>query len=487
MMIILFVNLYTSRVLLDVLGIEDFGIFNLVGSVVVFLSFFQSALNNATYRFFAYELGTQNIEKLNKVYSMSVNTHLLLALVLWIIMEIMGVYFINNYLVIPQERLTAANWLYQFSLLVFVLSIIRTPYNSNIIAHEKMDFYAITSIVEAALKLGILYLLLISPFDRLISYGFLLMLVSFFIFLCYFVYCKHKLNHVKYFWCWDRKLLKSFTSYSGWSLFVNTADMTTTQCINIFFNWFVGIAANAALGIMNQVNAGLNMFVTNFSQAFNPQLIKTFAAKEYDNFMQLIYSTTKISYLLYLIVAIPIALNIHFVLEFWLHEYPALSANFILATLLYYMVDSLQSPLFTAIHATGNIKTHHIIVGSIKFLSIPAIYYVLHIGYGGVEALIIWSIANILVSVARTIYMHHLIKLDLFKYSIKIVLPLIALTFIVFILEYRIVSVLGESLESLFLSAFTGLIVILLFCYFLIFDNRERTLVKKLIILKKLK
>lgn len=487
MIVVLLVNLYSSRIILRVLGVEDFGIFNLVGGVVIFLSFFQSALHNATYRFLAFELGAQNYNNLNKVYSMSINCHILLALILWLIMEIAGVWFINNHLIIPEERIIAANWLYQFSLFTFILSIIRTPYNSNIIAHEKMNFYALVSIVEAVLKLGILYLLMISPYDRLISYGFLLMIVTMITFLCYLTYCKYVIQNVKYFRCWDGALLMQFTSYSGWSLFVNVADVSTTQCVSIFFNWFVGIVANAAIGIMNQVNTGLNMFVNNFSQAFNPQLIKSYAAKEYDYFMQLIFSTTKISYILYIVVAIPVATNINYVLGVWLGDYPSLSANFILATLLYYMVDSMQSPLFNAVHATGNIRVHHLLVGTIKMLAIPGMYFVLHLGYGGVEALIIWSISNIIVGIARTVYMRNLIKLSLRVYLIKLVCPLLILTSIVCTIEYWIVMQLGESFVSLILSGIAGFILVLTLGLFFIFEPRERELIKKLPIINKFK
>lgn len=487
MVLVLLINLYTSRVLLQVLGIEDFGIFNLVGGVVVFLSFFQSALSNATYRFLAFELGLKNYDKLNRVYSMAVNCHLLLALILWIIMEIGGVWFINTHLNIPETRVFAANWLYQFSLLSFAFSIIRTPYNSNIIAHEKMNFYALISIVESVLKLAVLYMLLISPFDRLIVYGFLLSLVAFIVLLIYASYCAIKLKEVKYKKCWDQTLFKQLVSYSGWSLFVNSADMLTTQSISIFFNWFIGIIANAAIGIMNQVNAGLSMFVSNFSQAFNPQLIKSYAAKEYDYFMRLIISTSKISYILYIIVAVPIATNIHFVLGIWLGDYPPLSADFILATLVYYMVDSMQSPLFNAIHATGKIKVHHLLVGILKLLAIPGMYVVLRLGYGGVEALVVWSISNILVGCARTIYMHYLIHLDLRVYVYRVVMPLLAITAVVGLIEYWIVLKLGESFLSLLLNGVSGLLLTFVLAYVFLFDSKERALLMKMPILNKIK
>ena len=486
MILVLLVNLYSSRVILRVLGVEDFGIFNLVGGVVVFLGFFQAALTNATYRFFAYELGAGNDEKLNKVYSVSVNCHLLLAFVLFVIMELVGVWFINNELTIPENRISAANWLYQFSLLTFVASIIRTPYNSVIIAYEKMNFYAIISIIEALLKLAILFILVLLPCDELICYSILLFGVSMFVLAGYFLFCRIRFTNLHYYRCWDTTLVKSISSYSGWSLFVNAADVMTNQSISIFFNWFIGITANAALGIMNQVNAGLNLLVSNFSQAFNPQLIKSYAAKDYDYFMHLIYSTSKLSYLLYLIIAIPIAANIDFVLKIWLGDYPSFASEFILATLVYYMADSLQSPLFNAVHATGKIKYHHMIVGTIKIMAIPSIYLALRMGMNGVQALLVWSIINVIVSIARTFYMHRLIQLNLSYYCFHVICPLFVLTVITGALVVFIKNHIEVAWLSLFstiiLSTFSIIVCSLLF----VFDTKERGILLRMPIINKL-
>ena len=486
MVFVLLVNLYSARVILKVLGVEDFGIFNLVGGVVIFLSFFQSALTNATYRFFAYELGAGNEQKLNRVYSVSVNCHLMLAISLLAIMEFAGVWFLNNKLTIPEERFFAANWLYQFSLFTFVLSIIRTPYNSVIIAYEKMNYYAIISIIEAILKLIILFILMVIPYDKLISYGILLFLVSVFVFGGYFFYCRLQFSNLKYYRCWDVLLVKTIASYSGWSLFVNAADIVANQSISIFFNWFLGIVANAALGIMNQVNAGLNLLVNNFSQAFTPQLIKSYAAKDNVYFMQLIYSASKLSYILYIIIAIPIAANIDFVLNIWLGERPSMASEFILAMLIYYMVDSLQSPLYNAVHATGYIKIHHVIVGSIKIIAIPGMYLALKIGYDGVCALLIWSITNVVVSIARTLYMRKLIQLDLSYYLLRVVCPLVLLTAITGLLVFCLKNQMTDSwwalLCSILLSAFSIIICSLLF----VFDKNECELLMKMPIINRL-
>lgn len=471
MFFVLVVGLYISRIVLRNLGVEDFGIYSLVASVVVFLNFLQAALNNATARYLTYEIGIGNIQRLTKVYSMAINCHILLALILFVIMEVAGVWFLNNKLNICNNRLCAANWLFQFSLGTFVLSIIRTPYISNVIAHEKMGFYAFASIIEIILKLGVALSLIYVAMDRLILYSALLFVVSLIVLLLYGYYCFRNIKETRYLRLWDAQLLKDFSSYSGWSLFVNGADICTQQSITIFFNWFIGIVGNAALGVVGQVNAGLNLFVSNFCQAFNPQLIKSYANKDYSYFLKLIYSTSKIAYILFVVIAIPIAFNLDLVLKIWLGKYPNGTIELVVATLVYYMFDSLQSPLFQAVHATGYIRTHHIIVGTLKALAIPAIYLTLRLGYSGATALFVWSLSNVIVSFARVIYMKTLIQLDVKKYLTDVFIPLVVLTGILIMAPLGINMMVADSIARLLLHVVITILIILCSLKFIL--NKE--------------
>ena len=280
MILVLLVTLYTSRVVLKILGFEDFGLYNLVGGVVVFFSFLKTALTNATYRYLAFSLGENNIKELKEVYSMAINCHVILAIILWILMEVVGVWFLNFHLEIPDDRILAANWVFQFSLLTFCFGVLLTPFHSNIIAHERMNLYAVISIVEVVLKLAVAFLLVLSPVDKLIAYAFLLFLTSVLILGVYIIYCRKEFKDTNYIHFWDKKWVYRFSSYSGWSLFVNGADVCTQQSLNVFFNWFVGVVGNAAFGLSNQVNGGINLFMANFSQAFNPQIIKSYAYRQ---------------------------------------------------------------------------------------------------------------------------------------------------------------------------------------------------------------
>ena len=238
MIIVLLVGVYTSRVVLNVLGFENYGIYSVVGSVVVFLSFLKMALTNATYRYLTFEMASEDKRRLKEVYTMAINSHLILALVLFVLLEMGGVYFINTNLNIDSSRIYAANWVFQFSLLSFCLNVIQTPFSSNVIAHEKMDFYAVISILDSVFKLLVAYLLLFISEDRLINYGILMFIESTIIFIFYIIYCHYKFVDCKYLYFWDGKLIKEFTSYSGWSLIVNSADVTANQCMSIFINLF---------------------------------------------------------------------------------------------------------------------------------------------------------------------------------------------------------------------------------------------------------
>lgn len=479
------VSLYTSRVILRTLGFEDFGIYNVVGSVVTFLSFFQAALRNATFRYLTFEMGAGNIDGIPKVFSMSINTHLILAAILFVLMEIGGIWLINNKLVIVEDRLNAANWAYQFSLITFCITIVRTPYDSSIIAHEKMDFYALTSIVEVVLKLLVVYILVIIPYDKLIIYAFLLSFVTLLLSLWYIVYCKRKFSDSIYIKYWDKEMLKRFTSYSGWSLLVNGATITRTHCISIFFNLFLGILANAALGIANQVVSSLNMFVTNFTQAFRPQIIKSWAAKDFDYFMKLIFSTSKLSYFLLLLISIPIVVNIDFVLKVWLVEYPPMAPIFIETIILYYLIDALQEPLVTSVHATGNLKYHQIMIAFIVFLVIPIAYYLLYLGFPGSYVLIFNAFSNILCAVGRTLYMRYLIKLDVGLYLKKVIIPVVIVTLISLPLPMYISRCIAQTWLNVIIICGVSIINTGIACYLVGLNSGERELLKTMPIVNK--
>ena len=467
MILVMGVSLFTSRVVLKTLGFEDFGIYN----VVVFFSFLQAALRNATYRYLAFELGTGDRKKLTIVYSMAINSHLLLALLLFLLLEIGGIWFLNYKLNIPESRLNAANWAYHFSLLTFCLGIIRTPFESNIIAHEKMDFYAIISIFEVVAKLLIVYLLIIIPFDKLVMYAILMTAVYLLLSMGYYIYCKIKFRDCVYERIWETSILRQFCSYSGWSLLVNGACIVRTQSINIFFNLFLGVIANAALGIANQ--------------AFNPQIIKSYAANDSTYFYRLLFSTSKLSYYLLFIITLPFVLNVNFVLGLWLGDYPEMAPIFIETIILYYLIDAMQMPLVTAVHATGKLKTHQILISIIVFAMIPIAYLLLYFGLSGSLVLALNAICNLVCAIARTIYMKRLIQLDVKKYVKTVVLPIgMVSLFSVPIPIYLSFSYEDGWLKFIVLSI-VSLLLSILIVYYMGLDSEEKLMLKKMPVISK--
>lgn len=485
MIAVVLVGLYTSRVVLQALGFEDFGIYNVVGAVVMYFGFLRTALTNATYRYLAYDIGQNQQEQLTKTYSMAINSHLLMAVCLVPILEIVGIWLINYQLNIPETRITAANIIYQFSILTFIISVIQTPFNSSIIAHEHMNFYALISIVEVVLKLGLAIIITHSGFDHLILYAVLMCATAAIIFICYVLYCVITFKDCRYIRFWDSAILKKFCTYSGWSALVNVADILSSQSISIFFNIFLGVVANAALGISNQVITQLNNFLHTFTQAFNPQIIKSYAAKQYDYFMTLIFSTSKVSYYLLLLVSIPIVLNIRFVLSIWLGDYPADAPLYIQAIIIYSLVDSFQAPLWQAVHATGNLKVHQILMSIIKLLAIPTIYILLRFSYDGSVALLAYAGFNIICAIVRTIYMKYLINLDLAAYIKEIVLPIIGVTIISLSASYAFVRVLGDTWQGFLSSSATAVLAIMLCCMIFGLSKQEKQFVVRLPIVKK--
>jgi O-antigen/teichoic acid export membrane protein len=485
MILVTIVNLYTSRIVLQTLGFEDFGLYNVIASVVVFFSFFNYALKNATTRFLSVELGKNDLLGLKQTYSMAINLHMIMAGAVLVILELVGVWFINTQLTIAPERMTAANWVFQFSLLTFCLSMMQIPYDASIIAHERMDFYAIISIVEALAKLGVAFLLIISPIDKLIAYGALMLLVALLVFGGYAGYCKAKLNECRYIRYWNKAHIRQFGAYSGWSLLVNTADVVVIQGRAILFNMFLGLVANAALGIANQVYNALAMFARNFASAFNPQIYKSYAAGEKKYFMQLVFSTSKISYYLLLLPLLPLLLNLPFVLEIWLGKYPDITPWYIAAMMLFAVFDAFQAPLWNAIFATGNIKTHQIMMAVIKLLVLPLSWLVLFLGDNGIWTLLVWGLGNVVCALARIIYAKGFLGLDLWNYTKEVIGQILLVTLLTVPLPAYIVYRLGQGWMSLGITTVLSILLICVCAYWVGLTKEEKQMVHKMPIINK--
>jgi O-antigen/teichoic acid export membrane protein len=359
------VTLFTSRVVLDVLGVENYGIYNVVAGFVSMFSFFTTSLSAAISRFLTYELGKGNQENLKNIFSTSVNVQLLLSLFVLLLAETAGLWFLNYKLNIPAERLYAANWVFQFAILSFIFNLISVPYNASIIAHEKMSAFAYISILEVTLKLVIVYMICISPFDKLISYSFLFALVALAIRVVYSMYCTRHFAECRHQFVMDRKLLSEMTGFAGWNLLGSGAYLFNTQGVNIITNLYFGVAFNAARGVATQVEGAIRMFVNSFTTALNPQITKSYAEGNMDYLYTLVCRGAKYSYLLMLFFAIPFIFESDTILQLWLKEVPEHTSLFFRLSVLGTLFDVLGNSTAMACWATGKVKRYYIIVGTL--------------------------------------------------------------------------------------------------------------------------
>lgn len=425
---LMLITLYTSRVILEQLGVDDYGIYNVVGGVVAMFSVISSALSSSISRFITFELGKGDIKRLTTIFSTSVNIQLGLSAIILILGEAVGVWFINYKMNIPADRIVAANWVLQCSLLTFCINLISVPYNSCIIAHEKMSAFAYISILEAMLKLLICYMLIISPIDKLIMYSLLMLSVALLIRLVYGFYCASKFEECRYHFVNDKKILREMTGFAGWSFFTNVAWIFNTQGVNILINLFFGVALNAARGIASQVESAVMMFVRNFTTALNPQITKYYASGDKEQMFLLMCRGTKFTYFLTLMMVLPLFLETEYVLQLWLKEVPAHTVIFVQLSIMGSIINNIGNTCYTACQATGNIKRYSIIVTSVGFLVFPLTWLAFQLGLPVESTYIIYILVYICVSVACMLVTRWLLQFPLSMLLRRALLPMIWMT-----------------------------------------------------------
>lgn len=396
MLLTIVVGLYASRVLLEKLGFEDYGIYNVVGGVIVLFSFLSTALNSATQRFLSVELGKGNIIRLKKVFSTSVYIYLFLALTILVGGESIGLWFLNTQMNFPSDRMSAVNWVYQISIITFIVNAIRTPFNACIISYEKMSFYAYISIIETIFKLLVIYIIDKSSIDKLILYALLVLVISIVLLLWYIFYTHKQFPHLRIENKIDKFYFKEMFSFSGWSLFGSLASIASSQGVNILLNIFCGVLVNAGMGIANQVTNVINQFTSNFQIAFNPQLVKGYANKEFGNVRSLVFLTSKISFYLLFIIAIPFLIESEYILHLWLTQVPQYASEFISFLLIMLMIEALAAPLYMIVQATGHIKQYQLIVSFILLLNLIMSFITLKMEYSPVSVVVIRCIVSLM-------------------------------------------------------------------------------------------
>lgn len=413
MLFIMAVNLYTSRVVLHVLGVEDFGIYNVVGGVVAMFSVISGSLSAAISRFITYELGKGDKEKLTRIFSSSVTIQLGLGLIILILAEAIGVWFLNSKMTIPVNRMYAANWVFQLSIFTFVINLISLPYNAVIIAHERMSAFAYISIFEVIAKLIIVYLLLLSPMDKLVFYAMLMAFVALIIRLVYGYYCKRHFEECIFYFIFDKALLKNMFGFAGWNFLGAGSSLLMTQGVNILINMFFGVTFNAARGIAVQVDSAVQQFVNNFTTAVNPQITKSYASEDLVYMHKLVCIGSKYSFFLTWFFALPLLFETDMILNIWLNNVPEYASLFLRLTLCVSLVSVISNTLVTSMLATGNIKRYQIIVGGLG-MSVFILSYVFYkMGMPVEAAYIINILVFILQLVCRLFLLRGMIKLKI--------------------------------------------------------------------------
>jgi len=385
MIVLLVVGLYTSRVTLIALGISDYGIFNVVGGIVTMFVFINYAMINSTQRYITYELGRNDSKRLSLIFSTSMNIHAVIALVIILLSETIGLWFLYNKMVIPPDRMNAAFWVFQFSIISCFVNIMSVPYNALIIAHEKMAAFAYISLLDAGFKLGIVYLLLISNWDRLILYGFLLLMVTTIDMMIYIRYCRLKFPESEYHYIIDKPVMIEMTKFASWNLLGNLSYVCYTQGLNLLLNVFFNPIVNAARGIAVQIQTVVSNFSYNIENAIKPQITKSYSQDDLSRMHTLIFVSARMSFFALLLVSFPILLETKQILDLWLAEVPDHTVNFVRLTILLLLIDSLANPLLTAAQATGDMKNYQMTVSLLCFLILPLSYL----------ALLIWSVPEI--------------------------------------------------------------------------------------------
>lgn len=374
MLLSIVVSLYTSRVVLQTLGVDDYGIYGVVGGVVAMFSFLNASMSGATSRFITFSLGKGNMKDVNETFSTAVIIHLGIALAIIVLAETVGLWFLEYKLVIPEERMNAARIVYQFSIIAMAVQVTQVPYNASIISFERMDVYAYVELLNVFLKLGIVYLLLLGSFDKLILYAFLVLAVNIIIAFTYRIYCLRHFETCKFHWIIKKEKLYPMLSFSGWDLYGNMCYSARQQGINILINMFFGVALNAASSVATSVQGVVSGLSANVIQAFRPQIIKQYAAGNFDEMENLMCNSIKYSLIMFLMICVPLSFVMYPVMRLWLGVVPNMAPEFCVFMLLISMLNLVNSVLCIVIHASGNIKFLSIVTGTIYLLTIPLIY-----------------------------------------------------------------------------------------------------------------
>ncbi len=465
MLLTMGVSLYTSRVILNALGVEDYGIYNVVGGVVAMFGILSGSLSAAISRFITFELGKGDFEKLKRIFCTSVNIQVILIAIITILMETIGIWFLNAKMVIPPERLQAANWVFQFSVVTFALNLLSVPYNAVIIAHEKMSAFAYISIIDCTLKLIVAFIIAYNPFDKLVYYGLLIMIVGVINRSIYAIYCKRHFEEATYRMIFDKGLMKEMFGFAGWNFIGSSSALLRDQGGNILINLFFGPTINAARGIAMQVSTAATSFVASFTTAVNPQITKSYANGERDYMMKLVFQSAKFSFFILLFLALPIITSTSYILNIWLVDVPDNSVIFVRLILIFILSETLANSMITLTQATGKIRNYQLVVGGFQMLNFPITYICFKLGTPPASVFIVAICISVVCEIARLIMLKNMLNFPITEFLKNVYFKGWLVAAIAAILPFTLKNYLKEDFVSFLILSALSVVCVAMFSY----------------------
>lgn len=407
------VSLYTSRVVLEALGIEDFGIYNVVGGLIGLLTIVFGSLSSAVSRFLTFELGRGDDEMLRRVFSTAVWIFVAISVAVLLLAESLGLWFLNTHMTIPADRMAAANWVFHLTVAGFMLSLLTVPYNASIVAHERMSVFAYIGILDVLLRLAVVLFVAYAPVpaDHLVLYGFLQLVVGLLLQAIYWTYCRRHFAECRVERRFDRQCWREMSSFAGWNFIGASAAILRDAGGNVVLNLFFGPVVNAARGVSQQVNNSIMGFVNNFLASVRPQITKSYASGDRDYMLSLMFRASRFSFYLLFTLSLPVLLNTEYILSLWLKTVPDHTANFVRLVLVYSLCETLSYPLITAMLATGRIRNYQLVVGGLQLLNLPLAYMLLSFGAAPEAILYVAIILSVCCLVARLVMLRKMIGL----------------------------------------------------------------------------
>lgn len=477
MLLLMVVNLYTSRVVLHALGVQDYGVYNAVGGFISMFSMVSAALSTAISRYITFTLGENNSEKLRRIFSTSVILMMLLSLALIILSETLGIWFLNNKMTIPDSRMMAAHFVFQFSLVTFVINLLSVPYTAVLIAHERMSAFAYIGIIEGLAALGVALVLNYSSVDTLILYAFLMCLVSMIIRLIYGFYCKKHFDETQGKYVLDKEGLRDMLGFAGWNFIGVTSGVLRSQGINLLFNVYNGPAVNAARGLSMQIFNAVNKFSGSFYTSVQPQITKSYANEKRAAANKLACDSSRLAFYLLLLIGIPILSETDFLLRLWLHEIPPLTSDFVRIIVIFSFLEAFSQPLIYLMLATGKVRNYQIIVGSLNLLNFPVAWLILHLGYSpeiAQSTTILFSFLSLLV---RVYMLKRMTELSLRYFFVNTFGRAMIVAFLVLAVPNLIIRFYESGIIRFITGAICSELYALALIFFIGLANNERQIV----------